>query len=171
MNLYDKSSWPEGPWKTEPDLLRWEDGAYDCVIYRNQNHGCLNGYAGVAKGHPLYKINLVKKPHIIQVYGNITFSQPISDELFQGWRGKSDYWYHGFDCYHKNDISPTNFKVTDLYDADPGFAFCDMLMSMLGYLVEERDKDMPDTTGTYKDIKFVKAQFESMLRQLKELES
>lgn len=52
----DKSSWPDGPWKEEPDRISWVDEktGYNCLIRRHPYVGSLCGYVGVKMDHPFY---------------------------------------------------------------------------------------------------------------------
>ena len=36
LNYIDKTDWPDGPWKLEPDKMLWidEDTGYECLIKR-----------------------------------------------------------------------------------------------------------------------------------------
>jgi len=51
----DKSTWADGPWKTEPDKIQWVDelSQLDCLMVRN-HMGSWCGYVGVDLAHPLY---------------------------------------------------------------------------------------------------------------------
>ena len=152
----DKTKWPDGPWKSEPDHERWTDEktGLECLIRRN-HFGSLCGYVGITESHPAYgmpyhgslsasdesptfnekeplKAKLQEKINGIFVHGSLSFSDKWPDE--EG----SLYWF-GFDCAHFCDFSPacsTN--------------------SVFG-------------VGSYKDIHFVREQCQLLARQLSEI--
>jgi hypothetical protein len=74
----DKTEWPDGPWKSEPDKLQWPDEAtgLPCLIKRNPV-GALCGYVGVTSDHPYYQqdydsVNL-------DAHGGLTFAAGCVD--------------------------------------------------------------------------------------------
>ena len=99
----DKSKWPDGPWKTEPDEERWadEETGLHCAIFRN-GIGSLCGYVGIPESHPLHGMDCDKchDLHDISVHGGLTFSDVIVDSP------EGLHWL-GFDCAHYGDYSPT----------------------------------------------------------------
>jgi hypothetical protein len=54
--LYDKSKWPAGEWKNEPDYVAWREGlsGYQCAMLRHPEHSAWCAYVGVPAGHVLY---------------------------------------------------------------------------------------------------------------------
>lgn len=53
----DKSGWPDGPWKREPDKLTYTDQGTGlaCMIFRNRR-GVLCGYVAVDDSHPWFGV-------------------------------------------------------------------------------------------------------------------
>ncbi len=114
-NLVDKSSWPVGPWKDEPDLVNLfeeESGLY-CQIWRHSTGGSLNGYVALPPSHKYYNKHYDNID--VDVHGGLTFAA-ISWEEDQGlatlhgnvlYIGEPGllYWI-GFDCMHWQDLSP-----------------------------------------------------------------
>lgn len=117
----DKSDWPDGPWKSEPDCKIWIDDATGliCVISRN-GFGALCGYVGIKQGHPLYDFSCywdgftpeevlngsaIKQAAYrlqlsnIRVHGNITFSE-------RAIANNEPQYFFGFDCSHAGDLNP-----------------------------------------------------------------
>lgn len=123
----DKSSWPAGPWNSEPDKAQWTDEAtgLDCLVVRN-DFGALCGYAGVTDGHPLFEVfygacpvgcdverwECPHKPEsVLDAHGGITFSGSCQeDDKEQGIchvsPGGDRTWWFGFDCGHYMDACP-----------------------------------------------------------------
>ena len=55
---FDKTTWGDGPWQSEPDKRQWTDQAtgLPCLIARSML-GCLCGYVGISPGHPLHGVD------------------------------------------------------------------------------------------------------------------
>lgn len=110
----DKTKWGDGPWRTEPDKVQWQDPAtgYPCLIVRNQQ-GALCGYAGVTPQHPAFGKKYDDHGDL-ECHGGLTFAggcQPREDEGFgvchTPGAGEPDaVWWLGFDCAHFYDVSP-----------------------------------------------------------------
>lgn len=107
----DKSTWPDGPWKTEPDVKNWVDSETGkfCRILR-QISGYLCGYVKILPESKLYELSsyeehLIHFPELtiyslndlIEVHGGITFS---------GLDRLSENYMLGFDCGHVWDKYP-----------------------------------------------------------------
>lgn len=153
-NPEDKSTWPPGPWHSEPDLLVWTDPetSYHCHIRRG-SVGALCGYVGVAKNHPAFGMHYYDRPddlnptvewwrrHVtnwvqykisdINVHGGLTFSD-----------GSGDLWLFGFDCAHVFDLIPCGTQYT---------------------------RDFKNTE-VYRDIEYVKHECAFLAKQLREIE-
>lgn len=104
-NIFDKSLWPNGSWKNEPDQVDWVDSktGYACSIMRNK-FGVLCGYVSVGKNHPLYKKDY-KDDVGLSVHGGITYTNLDEDE-----------WWIGFDCGHYLDFMPGFYIQLDVND-------------------------------------------------------
>ena len=154
VHTVDKSTWPEGPWKSEPDEVWWTDRAsgFDCRVKRTSFSGTLCGYVGVPHGHPWFEIHYDAVG--ADVHGGLTFSQftepepeidpdhdpwdqwPLSTEVVEE-LPDSRLWWLGFDCNHYGDSSP---------------------LALFGDLFGE-------SAPNYRDIKYVTAQVEHLARQ------
>ena len=126
----DKATWPDGPWKSEPDRKAWTDEAsgLSCLVLRGPS-GSWCGYVGVPSSHPAHglpysqyevplekvsdgsatpdSVKIQKAVNDLQVHGGLTYSG--SDEL----RSPPLHWF-GFDCSHAGDWSPKYDDVSDL---------------------------------------------------------
>lgn len=74
----DKSTWPsDGPWNSEPDKIQWLDEAsgLPCLIVRGPS-GALCGYVGVPSNHPLHgkDYDQAHSAADIEVHGGLTFA-------------------------------------------------------------------------------------------------
>lgn len=112
----DKSSWPRGPWRGEPDRVEWRDETTGlvCLALRHARHGHWCGYVAVPLGHPWYGRGYDGGLGV-EVHGGLTFAAPyMEDDRPQRERvchvprpGESDdVWWLGFDCGHSWDLSP-----------------------------------------------------------------
>lgn len=149
LNFIDKSNWPDGPWKNEPDKVTWidEETGLDCMARRAPSVGAWCGYVGIKEGHPLYGKNYVGcTEDDIVVHGGITYSAYCQEEeketgICHITKDDDKIYWIGFDCAHFNDMSP-------LMPAMPFFS------------------DI-----TYKDLEYVKNECKELARQLKEIEN
>jgi hypothetical protein len=127
LNYIDKTDWPDGPWKLEPDKMLWidEDTGYECLIKRIRNISHLCGYVGITKEHPLYKTSLLQFRRddtlikYFDVHGMITMSYPgklFSEEpgpdhklgrtFFDNMPNPNEIWWIGMDFVQNEDIIP-----------------------------------------------------------------
>lgn len=138
----DKSTWPDGPWKSEPDKLQWVDQAsgLDCMIVRN-DMGNLCGYVGVADGHPAFGMDYDAVN--VDVHGGLSYSNLCSGHICHvAELGRPDHvWWLGFDCAHSFDYTP-GFQQEDDYD------------------------DLPSIEQPYRDIEFVRQECTQLAAQL-----
>lgn len=141
----DKSAWPDGAWKSEPDKIQYVDekSGLDCLVVRSFHTGALCGYVGVPKSHPAFKKRFTEVD--VNVHGGLTFSN-LCDESAQEGEGichlpepgrPEIVWWLGFDCGHAFDLMPA-----------------------LGLRM---------TYGTYRDIEFVKQENRDLAAQLAEM--
>ncbi len=135
----DKSGWPSGPWEGEPDRLEWrlDDCALPLLIQRGPL-GVLCGYVGVPPWHPAYGKDYDGVD--VDVHGGLNYAERCQRHICHVPRpGESDdVWWLGFDCAHAWDLIPTLAKYSATLCSD-----C-----------------------TYRDIAYVKAEVESLARQL-----
>lgn len=164
----DKSTWPDGPWKEEPDKIQYCDEAtgLPCLIKRN-GEGILCGYVGVAPGHPAYEQHY--RDVAVQVHGGLTYSEHCQHgpEEFAICHipepgEPDDVWWLGFDCGHNFDYKPNislnrfgmfGFMSSFLQDVDAYFA-------ELPEGIEE---------NVYRDVAYVRDQNAHLAQQLAEM--
>ena len=90
-------------WDNEPDKLTGSECGLSTLILRNPS-GCLCGYVGVPKEHPLYGKHYTHDDvNNTQVHGGLIFSEQMHES--QG--VKPGLWWFGFDCAHVGDYIPT----------------------------------------------------------------
>ena len=96
-----------GVWDSDIDLhpeseYVFESNGYECKIKRNLINWTYCGYIKLPKTHPDYNKKYSDLEDIINVHGNLTFTE---DGMF------------GFDCYHilKGDISPMDKTMDSKY--------------------------------------------------------
>src|SRR3990167_1303892 len=125
-NLIDKSSWPNGAWKKEPDKVQWMSltSRTLCLAVR-QGMGYWCGYAAIERKHPLHSIGYmqcstnscrsIKCRHspgaLLSIHGGVTYAgpeDPYAKLSFSKDRGDpKNLWLFGFDCAHAGDKVPT----------------------------------------------------------------
>lgn len=141
----DKSTWPVGPWTSEPDKVQFTDKmtSFPCLIVRNGG-GSLCGYVGVPLGHPLYGVDYNDLD--MGVHGGLTFAGKCQEDQEDDGHGvchkvdpdeSDNVWWLGFDCAHYMDISPLMLRE-NLYSGE----------------------------GSYKDIEYVKSQISGLAFQI-----
>ena len=137
----DKAAWGDGPWQEEHDTYEWvdENTGFYCRISRNGG-GSLCGYVGLPETYPQYGVSYDDVHPWPDIHGGLTYA---SSELG---RDAEKLWVFGFDCAHLNDLSPgTNAVLRNLGQDNPG---------LLG------------DGGEYRNFSFVKAEVESLAKQL-----
>ena len=113
----DKSDWPDGPWKSEPDKKQWQDQTtkLPCLIVRGP-FGALCGYVGVTKDHPAFgtnwEDNLPLSMHGGQTFGSLCVPDNKEHDICHVVEpGEEDHvWWIGFDCAHSGDFCPASGK-------------------------------------------------------------
>lgn len=129
--LHDKSDWPEGPWKDEPDRVAWTDVVHGlpCLVRRTPR-GNWCGYVAVRSNHPLYRVayNQCYKSRssrcadtghewcyhrpetLVNVHGGLTYSDTCMGDPETGIchiGDKDDHvWWFGWDAAHWGDYVP-----------------------------------------------------------------
>lgn len=113
VDRLDKRLWGDGPWQTEPDLLPYEEGGYDCLVMRS-TLGNLCGYVAVPAGHPWHDLEPEAVP--VRVHGGLEWKMEGNDE----WRRASspDVTWFAFSCSHMGDYFPTDGMIRRLADVD-----------------------------------------------------
>lgn len=128
QTLVDKSAWPAGPWRKEPDRVSFEHAGLPCLLRRQMSSGHWCGYVAVPPGHPLHG-----KPYDdadARVHGGLTYSDECMGDPETGIchvpkPGEPDnVWWFGFDCAHYGDKSYfaeevcSHFFEGDYWDVD-----------------------------------------------------
>jgi hypothetical protein len=103
----DKTDWPDGPWKDEPDYVSWvdKDTMYRCVLQRNVV-GAWQGRVGISADHPLFMIPYTNPIYQhIDVHGDIMYTSFIAadDQYFSP---PQRSWWIGFDTMREDDYTP-----------------------------------------------------------------
>jgi hypothetical protein len=94
--------WGEGPWVNEPDRLGFEAHGLACLLVRNEFIGCLLGYVGVPRSHPLHGAGYDdERLHDVYVHGGLTYSN-----VHPGLSPEDELWWFGFDAAHAWDLAP-----------------------------------------------------------------
>ena len=140
-HIIDKTAWPDGPWKHEPDSVLWDIyPGYFCKIKRvvrdhngQQREGYLCGYVSIPSTHPYAGISLsnwdLLGPGVLKLDRSVSYS---------GYDSTDDKYTYGFDCASAFDKIPL---------------------------------DQSDTENTYPTIEYCMWQCQMLAKQLKDLES
>jgi hypothetical protein len=115
-NLFDKSAWPDGPWKDEPDRVLWTDEktGLPCLAKRNKEMGIWCGYVGIGKDHPFHGYDQLSACDMLPegVHWGITYAAECDGNPETGIchlsNDEDHVWWFGFDCAHAGDIVPTS---------------------------------------------------------------
>jgi len=114
-NLIDKSTWPDGPWKSEPDKRQWldEETGFACLINRHPSSGHLCGYVGVPHNHPWFGRDDVDA----DVHGGLNYANKCAGHICHVVEpGEDDnIWWLGFDCAHSGDLSSLSRRGFGFY--------------------------------------------------------
>lgn len=145
----DRAGWGSGAWDTEPDRVEWRwlgPPRLPCLIVRGPS-GALCGYVGVPPGHPDFGAETWDRTEHLSVHGGITYYAPCAEDghiCHVAKPGEADgVWWLGFDCAHGCDIRPGDAA-----------------------LYGERVSDFREPFASYKSVAYVRAEVESLARQL-----
>lgn len=154
LTYIDKSTWPDGPWKLEPDKMLWidEKSGYECLIRRIKDMSHLCGYVGITKEHPLYQTSIIefRSNSILEdyfsIHGNITMScggkafieEPglhnrIGRAPIENRPSPDEIWWIGIDFIHNQDLIP-------LTSNDPNDNNGERIYRDIGYVTKEVTK-------------------------------
>lgn len=142
-HTFDKTTWGDGPWMTEPDKMQFPDPTtgLPCLIVRSPL-GALCGYVGVPEGHPCYGKDWDDLD--VNVHGGLTYSDACQPgDHVPGEKESDNMWWLGFDCAHAWDFAPG-------VDAE---------LRAAGIRTNDRDT-------TYRDVAYVKEQIARLAAQL-----
>jgi hypothetical protein len=182
-DLVDKSSWPVGPWSSEPDFVEWVDEVteYRCLIQRVPELGHLCGYVGVREDHMLYGMtandrieaaranielrdnlgifDIVSEACSDEPDGTVSLSLVLSPHGGVTWASTiDDYdeWFFGFDCGHAGDKTGiASPMISEMQDA------IDSFMSSFGVAMPQ---------AVYRDIEYVAEECRLLAGKLKSRE-
>lgn len=155
-------------WQDEPDREDFEHAGYRCLILRNTNEELLhlNGYVGVAKGHPAYGMGYDGMPmpyedlYQVEVHGGVTFAQEGDGKWPTG------LWWLGFDCAHCGDLVPGVAMLIAKFADKPPLS---EVMELTKMVEEITGKSMFDGE-TYKNFQYVRSEVKRLAEQLADLD-
>lgn len=183
----DKSSWPRGPWDSEPDKVQWQDETthLPCLIVRSPS-GALCGYVGVPRSHPFYE--RYYDDCNIDAHGGLTFAGHCSKATPEAWarlRAHRNRLEAEAKAYPHGDAAETLQKYSASFDDFSAYvevcertAICHRPAegeagdiwwlgfdcAHLGDIMPKRDRQY--CSGTYKDIAYVTRECKLLAKQL-----
>lgn len=101
----DRSSWPIGPWDSEPDREEWREGDVRCLLSRSHATGAWHGYAIVDPEHPWARLHWHALGTDVAEWGSVA--------------PDGSTWF-GFDCGHYGQATPMNpdyFHYVTMWEA------------------------------------------------------
>jgi hypothetical protein len=140
----DRTGWDKGPWDDEPDRVEWRTAAGLPGLALRARSGNWCGYVAVPPGHPAHGAQYSDLD--VEVHGGLTYANRCAGRICHVPEpGEPDdvYWL-GFDCAHAWDIRP----------ADDAF------------WRKRGEEPMRFDGSTYRTIAYVRAECESLARQL-----
>ncbi len=147
---FDKSTWGDGPWQTEPDRVEWAHAGLPCLVLRSP-HGNWCGYAAVPPEHPLHGWDYNDVD--VDVHGGLTYASPCDGHICHvpNPGEPDDVWWFGFDCGHGFDIMPgMDARLREIGDRLPMSTF----------------DPLHFPGATYKTLDYVKAETNRLAEQL-----
>jgi hypothetical protein len=110
----DKSTWPDGPWMSEPDRVDFHHVGLPCLLLRHWELGNWTCYVGVPPGHPLYGLNYQQLQGRVDAPRSICYSNKCFGTICHvPAPGESDdIWWFGFDFAHASDLVPALLCIT-----------------------------------------------------------
>ena len=112
----DKSNWPEGPWRNEPDFVAWEEGGTRFFLIRHEFMGHWMGFVGVPKDHGVVRVFEIARIYGLEgvvaigyfeseeyleglgeAHDLISWIQSSVDELVPGFGREGEPWWAGVD--------------------------------------------------------------------------
>jgi hypothetical protein len=156
----DKSAWPAGPWKEEPDRVQWQHAGYACLMVRHDRLGHWCGYVGVDAAHPAYGKEY--NDCDVEVHGGLTYAASCGDSICHVPEPgmPEDVWWLGFDCAHLSDLSPA-IVVGEMAERR---LLPDELAEKLRQINTRHLRE-----DTYRDLPYVKRETECLAEQLRAL--
>lgn len=139
MAIFDKSAWPDGPWRSEPDRVEFVHAGFPCLLKRvgrHSGHWC--GYVGVPPGHPMHGVTNINDVGT-NVHGGITYADACDGDPVLGVchvpaPGEPEHaWWLGFDAAHAGDVQP----LVDYTWSDGKYRTVEFMAAQTRMLAEE----------------------------------
>jgi hypothetical protein len=109
--VIDKSTWADGPWKDEPDEVRFRHYGYECYLIRHPAMGAWWCQVAIPPSDPLFaEIPRDRRPgipaalslalYVAVAHGGLVALPGVVTE------DGEEVWVVGFDCAHCFDLCP-----------------------------------------------------------------
>lgn len=147
IEFYDKSLFPKGIWRSEPDLCKWEAHSLVCLAIRDMTLGMWRGFVKLTNDHPAFNksfkelLNSNMIDHV-KVHGGLATIGKLPKKYKEY---NLDAWWIGFECTQGEDYLP-------LLKTDPEF-------------------NALQNGQTYKTLQFVRTETVYLAKQLSRIKS
>lgn len=106
----NKSHFPDGKWKSEPDFCKWTSFGLTCLVFRDMSLGIWKGLVGLPSNHLFYKKTMDKILDYDQVL-DLFFSvhggiSTIGYLPYKYSNHNNDLWWIGIETCHGEDFMP-----------------------------------------------------------------
>lgn len=116
IEFLDKTNFPVGEWKSEPDICHWEYRGLSCLMLRDMKLGAWKGFVALKKGHVAFNKSIEQISgelwsDDVEVYGGIVSAGKLPARYKEF---NKDNWWIGFECMQGEDLLPlVKFDPTD----------------------------------------------------------
>lgn len=146
-----RAQWGEGEWSKEPNRIEGKMHGFDFLMHRNKV-GSWCGYVGIPEGHPAFGKDY--EDIDVEVHGGLTYANACRAPICHIADNKTSIWWLGFDCSHAGDVMPSVIGYCKSGLLPPSLRMPSEILGM---------------TETYKNVAYVKAEIDSLAKQLAEM--
>lgn len=110
LGFNDKSHFPEGKWKLEPDFCKWTSFNLVCLVFRDMSLGIWKGWVGLPSNHLFFKKTVDKildYDQVLDLFFSVHGGISKAGYLPYKYSNHSDdLWWIGIETCHSEDFMP-----------------------------------------------------------------